>query len=294
MEYIESRFFMNKVSFFDKRLLKKFWQIFSVIGGIVSFFLLFWDIPKKYKINFLAVTLVILLVYYVIAWIFAKRQKRVTLKFGESNVDVYFGDIFQSKKDDLKVISFNEYFDTKMDEQTQIISPGTINGKFIEKNKKNIFELDEIFEKDDHLNEKMFININKERKIGKKKRYHLGALVKLPDNYLAVAGSKFDKDNKANISMREYIGFLLTFWSEVDRIYNNQSVVIPVFGSGVLRFTDGYAGATSQELLEIIIWTFKISRIKIAYPSRIKIVVFENQSDMYNLYKLKEIERDGL
>ena len=285
---------MNKVSFFDNRLLKKFWQIFSVIGGIVSFFLLFWDIPKKYKINFLAVTLVILLVYYVIAWIFAKRQKRVTLKFGESNVDVYFGDIFQSKKDDLKVISFNECFDTKMDEQTQIISPGTINGKFIEKNKENIFELDEIFEKDVHLNEKMFINIDNERKIGKKKRYHLGALVKLPDNYLAVAGSKFDKDNKANISMREYIGFLLTFWSEVDRIYNNQSVVIPVFGSGVLRFTDGYAGATSQELLEIIIWTFKISRIKIAYPSRIKIVVFKNQSDMYNLYKLKEIERDGL
>ena len=285
---------MNKVSFFDNRLLKKFWQIFSVIGGIVSFFLLFWDIPKKYKINFLAVTLVILLVYYVIAWIFAKRQKRVTLKFGESNVDVYFGDIFQSKKDDLKVISFNEYFDTKMDEQTQIISPGTINGKFIEKNKENIFELDEIFEKDVHLNEKMFINIDNERKIGKKKRYHLGALVKLPDNYLAVAGSKFDKDNKANISMREYIGFLLTFWSEVDRIYNNQSVVIPVFGSGVLRFTDGYAGATSQELLEIIIWTFKISRIKIAYPSHIKIVVFKNQSDMYNLYKLKEIERDGL
>lgn len=285
---------MNKVSFFDKRLLKKFWQFFSGIGGAVSFFLLFWDIPKKYKIIFLVITLALLLLYYIIAWICAKRQKRITLKFGESNVDVYFGDIFQSEKDDLKVISFNEYFDTKMDEKTQLISPGTINGKFIEKSKKNIFELDKIFENDDHLNEKMLINVNRDRKVGKKKRYHLGALVKLPDNYLAVAGSKFDKDNKANISMREYIGFLLTFWSEVDRIYNNQSVVIPVFGSGVLRFTDGYAGATSQELLEIIIWTFKISRIKIAYPSRIKIVVFENQSDMYNLYKLKEIERDGL
>ena len=285
---------MNKVSFFDKRLLKKFWQFFSGIGGAVSFFLLFWDIPKKYKIIFLVITLALLLLYYIIAWICAKRQKRITLKFGESNVDVYFGDIFQSEKDDLKVISFNEYFDTKMDEKTQLISPGTINGKFIEKSKKNIFELDKIFENDDHLNEKMLINVNRDRKVGKKKRYHLGALVKLPDNYLAVAGSKFDKDNKANISMREYIGFLLTFWSEVDRIYNNQSVVIPVFGSGVLRFKDGYAGATSQELLEIIIWTFKISRIKIAYPSRIKIVVFENQSDMYNLYKLKEIERDGL
>lgn len=77
-------------------------------------------------------------------------------------------------------------------------------------------------------------------------------------------------------------------------MYNNQSVVIPVFGSGILRFADGYVGATGQDLLEIIIWTFKISRIKIAYPSRVKIVVFQNESDMYNLYKLKEIEKDGL
>ncbi|MFW6770453.1 macro domain-containing protein [Weissella cibaria] len=90
------------------------------------------------------------------------------------------------------------------------------------------------------------------------------------------------------------MGFLLTFWSEVDRIYNNRSVVIPVFGSGILRFTDGYEGASAQDLLEIIIWTFKISRIKIEYPSRIKIVVFENKSDKYNLIKLKEIEKDGL
>lgn len=48
--------------------------------------------------------------------------------------------------------------------------------------------------------------------------------------------------------MREYIGFLLTFWSEVDRIYNNTSVVIPVFGSGILRFTDGYAEASPARI----------------------------------------------
>lgn len=285
---------MNKVTFFDKRLLKNFWQVFSGVGGTVSFILLFWDIPKSYKLKTLYVTVFCLAVYYIITWQRAKRQKEITLHFGESDVDVYFGDIFQSEKDDLKIISFNEYFDTEVGGSPQIISPGTINGKFIENNKDNVAQFDKIFAEDEYLNSEMLIKTNNERKCGKKKQYKLGALVSLPDNYLAVAGSKFDKDNKANMTMREYIGFLLTFWSEVDRMYNNQSVVIPVFGSGILRFTDGYAGATAQDLLEIIIWTFKISRIKIAYPSRIKIVVFENKSDMYNLYKLKEIEKDGL
>lgn len=285
---------MNKVALFDKRLLKNFWQVFSGIGGTVSFILLFWDIPKNYKIITLFSTVFFLVIYYFITWQIAKQKKEITLHFGESDVDVYFGDIFQSSDDDLKIISFNEYFDTKIGGSPQIISPGTINGKFIKHNKDKIAKFDKIFDEDEYLNSEMLIKMDNERKHGKKKQYKLGSLVSLSDNYLAVAGSKFDKDNKANMTMREYIGFLLTFWSEVDRMYNNQSVVIPVFGSGILRFTDGYAGATAQDLLEIIIWTFKISRIKIAYPSRIKIVVFENKSDMYNLYKLKEIEKDGL
>jgi hypothetical protein len=65
---------------------------------------------------------------------------------------VYFGDIFDSDENDLKVISFNEYFDTKVG---KIISPRTINGKFLEMNKSKISEIDAIFEKDEHLNEEL-------------------------------------------------------------------------------------------------------------------------------------------
>lgn len=285
---------MNKIKFFDKRLLKNFWKIFSVITGIVSFILLFVDIPKKYKLLALIGTTLGLLVYYIIKWRCAKRQKEITLRFGESDVVVYFGDIFKANEDDLKVIAFNEYFDTEVDGQYTIVSSKTINGKFLTQYNKKIEEFDKLFEEDEYLNSEMFIETNVNRKHGKKNKYRLGSLVKLKNNYLAVSGSKFDEKNKATMSMREYIGFLLTFWSEVDRLYNNKSVVIPVFGSGILRFNDGYAGASAQELLEIIIWTFKISRIKIAYPSKIKIVLFENKSDKYNLYKLKGIEKDGL
>jgi hypothetical protein len=282
---------MNKVGFLDGRLLKSFYKVFSGVAATISFILLFCDIPKQHKIVTLTCTLILLLIYYIGTWRKAKNQTSITLKFGESYVDVKFGDIFKSDKDDLKVISFNEYFDTEVG---KLVSPRTINGKFLEMNKNRISEIQSIIAKDEHLNQEMYVSTNEKREQGNKKRYQLGSLVDLSNNYLAVAGSKFDSEDKANVTMREYIGFLLTFWNEVNRMYNNQSVVIPVFGSGILRFADGYAGATGQDLLEIIIWTFKISRIKIAYPSRVKIVVFQNKSDMYNLYKLKEIEKDGL
>lgn len=118
--------------------------------------------------------------------------------------------------------------------------------------------------------------------------------MELPDGHLAVAGSKFDKENKVNITMRKYIAFLLNFWNEIDNIYNVRNVVIPVFSPGILRFTDGYSTATQQDLLEIILWTFKVSRIKITYPSKIKIVIFEDKKTKYNLYKLKVITKSGL
>lgn len=285
---------MNKVHIFDKRLLKKAGQIFTFITGVISFILLFVDIPRQHKIMALIIVLVILLIAYFIYWCVARKQRRILLKFGESEVEVYFGDIFRSNSEDLKVISFNEYFDTQVGGKNQIISPGTINGKYLTKFKDKIPEIDALIRRDKHLNSDMALQTEFFRRKGMKKRFRLGSLIELPDNYIAVAGSKFDRDNRANTTMKEYIGFLLTFWSEVDRIYNNRSVVIPVFGSGILRFTDGYEGASAQDLLEIIIWTFKISRIKIEYPSRIKIVVFENKSDKYNLIKLKEIEKDGL
>lgn len=285
---------MNKIHFFDKRLLKNFGKVFTGVTGIVSFILLFVDIPKELKFLTLIIFTFGLVIYYIFNWNRAKNQKKIVLHFGESDIEVYFGDIFEADDNDLKIISFNEYFDTEVDGQQTLISSNTINGKFLIRYKDEIEQFNKIFAEDEYLNSEMLIKTNSNRKHGKKNKYRLGSLVNLTNNYLAVAGSKFNDQNKANMTMREYIGFLLTFWSEVDRLYNNNSVVIPVFGSGILRFTDGYAGASAQELLEIIIWTFKISRIKIAYPSKIKIVVFENKSDKYNLYKLKGIEKDGL
>ena len=93
--------------------------------------------------------------------------------------------------------------------------------------------------------------------------------------------------------MLDFIEFLMNFWTEIDRLYNNRSIAIPLLGSGITRF-EGYELISDQELLEIIIWSYKISRIKFAYPATINFVLDERKKDKINLYKIKEEKYSGL
>ena len=64
---------------------------------------------------------------------------------------------------------------------------------------------------------------------------------------------------------------------------------MPVLGSGITRFIDN-ENISDQELLEMIIWTFKLSRVRISYPSKLKIVVWDKKFKDINLQKLKDLE----
>lgn len=287
---------MNKVKFWDLRIIKNFWKFVSAFGVIISIVLVFIDFSPIFKFKGAIATILCMIFTYAILWIKANRMQKTSLSFDETTVEVYFGDIFKSDTDSLKTISFNEYFDTEVGGKNMLVSENTINGKYLNHlTESEKIEVEEILNTDERLQDNdVILKKDVQRKSGKTTKYRLGTIVELPKGYLAVSGSKFDKQNKANITMREYISFLLNFWNEVDRIYNGRSVVIPVFGSGILRFTDGYSKATQQDLLEIILWTFKVSRIKITYPSKIEIVIFSDKKTKYNLYKLKEITKNGL
>jgi hypothetical protein len=92
--------------------------------------------------------------------------------------------------------------------------------------------------------------------------------------------------------MNEFINFLLNFWNEVDIVYNGRSIVIPLLGSGLTRFKN-YEMITDQELLELLIWSFKVSKIKFTYPSTVSIIIHESKKDKINFYKLME-QTNGL
>ena len=105
--------------------------------------------------------------------------------------------------------------------------------------------------------------------------------------YFLLAFTHFDKDNRAFLEINDFTSCLMNMWNECDIHYGGNTVVLPLLGSGITRFR-GYENITDQELLEIIIWTFKVSRIRFQYPAKAKIVLTNDCLDKISLYDIKK------
>lgn len=270
-----------KVKLLDKKIIKNYLEVLSIIGLICSFAFIVITIPDCLKLLAGIALLSVLMVTYLIIWIIANCQNKTTLNINNSTLIIKTGDIFE--EDGLKVIAFNEYFDTQVD--NRIIAESTLNGIFIKTKINDLNELDNLINEDAHLNEKV-LDTNNNRLYGKKKRYSLGTVFQYKE-YVLTAFSKFDNENRAHLYMNEYINFLINFWNEIDIIYGGRSISIPLLGSGITRFK-GFESVTEQELLELLIWSFKVSRIKFTYPSKVSIIIHESKKDKINFYNLKK------
>ena len=267
-----------KVHFFDKIVREFYYKVITAISTVFSLFFIFVEIPKECKICTGFVFLSVLVLVYIFIWIHANKRIKVKLNIDGSDVHVLSGDLF--KQEGLKVIPFNEYFDTKVD--NVIIAERSLNGQYIKNYCENINILNNTIKEDRCLKEHIEES-NLERN-GKAIKYTLGSSI-LIDEYVLVAFSKFDKDNKAYLTIHDYLQFLVCFWNEINRIYAQRPVSVPIFGSGITRFKGGFENIDDNELLNIMIWTFKISKIKFKYPARLSIIIDEKK------IKLKELEK---
>ncbi len=272
-----------KVNFFDKTLITSYLSVLTVISLLCSFAFIVIKVPDDENIRMILGTGMMgaFLVVYFIMWVHSNILNKKTLKINNSTIVIKVGDIFE--EDGFKVIAFNEYFDTQVDDK--IIAGNSLNGIYVKSKVNNIDELDKSIDSDADLNRKV-LQINNNRYCGKKKKYKLGTVFQKND-YLLTAFAKFDNDNRAYLNMSDYINFLLNFWNEVDIIYAGRSISIPLLGSGITRFKE-YNAISEQELLELLIWSFKVSRIKFTYPSKVSIIIHESKKDKINFYNLKE------
>lgn len=270
----------KKIGYFDKRLLKNFLNIVLIISTVSSLFFIFFRIPDKYKLYSGIVCFIILLGIYSYLWYKANNMNSVSLNINETVIDIEIGDIFNETG--IKVIPFNEYFDIIIDDV--IISKNSLNGIFINKiiNEKSV-NLEELNKKIENELSNKKISENHNRKKGKKIKYKLGTIFEY-DDYFLTAMTKFDNDNRAKISQKEFLEFLLEFWENIDIKYNNRKIIVPLLGSGITRFEKNIK---PQELLSQIIWIFKLSQISL--KSGLKIIIHENMKEQINLYEIKEI-----
>lgn len=283
---------MNKVKFLDHRLLNLFGKVVAGISTVLSILLIFVSIPEKRKISSGIIFTIILLVLYIILWKYVSRLRNVSFELSETKIEIKFGNLFE--ENGLKIIPFNEYFDTQVD--NKVISSKSLNGQFIEKifsSSDSLGELNEKIENNQYLQKKI-VGANNSRSTGKKIKYKIGSLLELNNGFIITAMTHFDDNNKANLSMAEYISFLMEFWENISYSYNQRTVVIPVMGSGITKFREGYGNAKLQDLLQIILWTFEVSKIKLELPSKLIVVISEEKEEKVNLFKLKGMSKDGL
>jgi hypothetical protein len=118
---------LSKVGLFDRQLVKNFKERVSTVSTVFSLFLIFIEIPPEVKgwagIGFVCS----LIAAYFLLWRQANRLRSIDLDIEGSKVTIKAGDIFLEPG--LKVIAFNEYFDTMVDDR--LISCRSLNGIFI-------------------------------------------------------------------------------------------------------------------------------------------------------------------
>ena len=274
-----------KVKINDRMIFRKFLESVSIISAFFTIVFIFVDIPEQFKIRAGFFVAFIFLCLYIGLWGWYNKLEKISLIVEGSKVIVKAGDIF--KQTGLKTIAFNEYFDTKVDDN--IISRKSLNGIFIESHLD--ISLDEL---DNQINNNQFeegelIHGNIQR-LGKPKKYKLGTIFIL-DEYILVAFSKFDSKNKANLSMQEYLEFLINFWDNVNRVYSQKDVSVPIFGSGITRIKE-HKSISDENLLKIMLWTFRISEMRFKHPAKLSIIIHEDKIDSVNLLDLKAAENE--
>ena len=269
------------ISSFPKIWIDSINVAFSILGG-VAIFLNF----TKFSLDFvgkLPAQIGSVILTYVLLFagtIFVKHQltkNEVTLNIRGMKIIVKEGDILTSKG--WKLIPFNEYFDTQVDDV--IIAHSSLNGKYIDS-----------LGVDDAEALKLAILADSASPLDKypssdsaKIRYELGT-IKVFKEVMMLALTHFNEQNEAHTNRAEYEHTLRKMWKEIRRTHQGKSINIPLIGGGLTQFDD-LTEKPNEELLKCILCTLRTSSVTFDENVQISIILTKKTLETVNLYELK-------
>lgn len=198
-------------------------------------------------------------------------RKNIIIKGHNYEIKVEYGDIFKMKNCK-KVINFDECFTTKVGDAPGDIKPTSVCGQYLKLHPN--LDIEKIIKKS-----KLEAKNEVSQYMGKK-RYKSGKLISNGDDLL-LAFAKLDADGKGMFfSHKEFLNCLSLLWEEIDKYYGQKDVCIPILGSGLTRINE--TPLTQQEVLDIIIGSYKLSPHKIKSPYKLHIVCKKNNDFSLN------------
>lgn len=222
------------------------------------------------------------LICFVLVWIitsllyacFLKLRRWTTIKGHNYLIRVEYGNILR-KRNCKRVINFDECFTTQVGNATADINPTSICGQYLMSHPD--LDVQQLIESAD------IIPARSKSKYQHKTRYASGTIVPNGDDLL-MAFAKLDEKGKGRFFSRdEYLECLDLLWSEIENHYSEKDVCVPILGAGTTSF-DGGSGASisQQELLDMMIWSYKLNSHKIKSPHKLRIVCKKNSGFSIN------------
>lgn len=104
------------------------------------------------------------------------------------------------------------------------------------------------------------------------------------ENYLLLAFTKLNEKGLGEMSCDEFLDCLSIMWKDINKYYGQNDICLPILGSGVTRVDN--SSLTQQELLDIIIASYKLSANKIKPPN--KLIIVCKRRDGFSLNKIGE------
>ena len=194
-------------------------------------------------------------------------KKEVTISDDNYKLIVEYGDIL--KCDGKKVINFDECFTTKVGADTADIKPDSVCGQYLQRYPNPDIP---------HLIDRYKITSARSKSLYQNKtRYESGTILPV-DKFLLLAFARLEKDGRGYMRYEEYVECLNKLWEEIDRYHGTDNVYLPILGSGVTRMDKDL---TQQELLDIMINSYKISPYRLSKPYELHIVC--KKSDEFSL-----------
>lgn len=194
-------------------------------------------------------------------WCYINRRKIVSLIESNFSIQIEYGDIFEILGGK-KVIPFDECFTTKVGSMPSEIKQDSVCGQYLSKHPITDDEIQMLIGK-------MEVKpAETPSKFGGQTRFESGTLLPRED-YLLMAFVKLDQNGLGHLTYEEYLDSLDMLWEQIDRHYGTSDVYVPILGSRITRFDQEL---TQQQLLDIMISSYRLSPKKIKTPCKLHIV----------------------
>lgn len=204
----------------------------------------------------------------IIYYCYRKNRKSVTLSDRNTVIKIEYADLFKVKGGK-KVINFDECFTSTVGPRPEDIKPDSICGQYLMKYPIEDFS---------SLLRNAGITPCGKSKFKDKDSYEPGILIPKEDFFL-MAFAKLDEDGLGRHTYESYLQCLDKLWEQIDLYHGTDDVYLPILGSRITRFDKDL---TQQELLDIMIASYRLNPNRLKKPNTLHIVCKEREDFSLN------------